>query len=263
MIDPNCQETIDAIARILGDCRSILFITGAGVSAESGIPTYCGVGGLYNVDTTEEGYEIEEVLSGLMLTDRPELTWKYFAQIGRAASGATFNRAHEVIAEMETHFPRARTLTQNVDGFHLKAGSKNVIEAHGNMYSLSCTGCKLSAEIDEFLDDMELPPKCPSCGAMVRPNVVLFGEMPHGDSVRIMTEEVEKGFDVVFSIGTSSVFPYIQAPLEYAKMTGSPTIEINPSKTFVTPTVDYHLPMKAGVALNEIWDRFQKLVETA
>ena len=135
------NTTIDAIVEILADCQSILFITGAGVSAESGVPTYRGVGGLYNVDTTAEGFAIEEVLSAQMFARNPALTWKYLAQIGLAVQDAKHNRAHDVIAEIETHFDRVWTLTQNVDGFHRSAGSKNLIEAHGNMRSFRCTAC--------------------------------------------------------------------------------------------------------------------------
>ncbi len=176
MIKEPDNSTIDALVRILRKSRSILFITGAGVSAESGIPTYRGIGGLYNVDTTEDGVAIEEALSASMLADNPALTWKYLAQIGMAVQGARHNRAHEVIAEMESRFHRVWTLTQNVDGFHRAAGSKNLIEAHGNMHSLSCTKCKYMESLDEF-DAIAIPPKCPHCGALVRPDVVLFGEL--------------------------------------------------------------------------------------
>ena len=92
---------------------------------------------------------IETVLSGPMLHSNAELTWKYLAQIADAARGATCNRAHEVIAEMERHFRRVWTLTQNVDGLHRLAGSSNVIEIHGNMHSLSCMACSLRIDVDE------------------------------------------------------------------------------------------------------------------
>ena len=212
MIDEPENSTIDAIVRILRNCRSILFITGAGISADSGIPTYRGIGGLYNVDTTEDGYAIEEALSACMLAENPALTWKYLAQIGRACQGARHNRAHEVIAEMESHFHRVWTLTQNVDGFHRAAGSKNLIEAHGNMHSLSCTKCTYTVFIEEFQNDLELPPKCPQCHGLIRPDVVLFGELITGSGVEHMQTQLEMGFDVIFSVGTTSVFPYIQAP---------------------------------------------------
>ena len=254
MIEEPCHSTIDTIVRILRDAKSILFITGAGISADSGIPTYRGVGGLYNVDTTEEGFSIEEALSASMLAENPAITWKYLAQIGQAVSGSTFNRAHEVIAEIESHFNRVWTITQNVDGFHSQAGAKNVIEAHGNMHSISCTKCDYQIQTDDF-KAIEIPPKCPKCNALIRPDVILFGELLNGQAIAVMQEEVQRGFDVVFSIGTSSVFPYIQAPLELARQRGNPTIEINPSETSVTRMVDYHLPMGAAAALDEIWKR--------
>jgi len=256
MIAEPDNSTIDALVRILRKSRSLLFITGAGVSAESGIPTYRGVGGLYNVDTTEDGVAIEEALSASMLALNPALTWKYLAQIGMAVQGARHNRAHEVIAELESHFHRVWTLTQNVDGFHKAAGSKNVIEAHGNMHSLSCTKCKYTESLDKF-DALEIPPKCPRCGALVRPDVVLFGELIDGPGVEHIQAELEKGFDMVLSIGTTSVFPYIQAPIYMAKSAGNVTVEINPSETTVSHVVDYRLAMPAGAALDEIWKRYQ------
>lgn len=256
MIAEPDKSTIDALVRILRKSRSVLFITGAGVSAESGIPTYRGIGGLYNVDTTEDGVAIEEALSASMLAENPALTWKYLAQIGLAVQGARHNRAHEVIAEMEKCFHRVWTLTQNVDGFHRAAGSTNLIEAHGNMHSLSCTKCKYNVSIDEF-GGIDIPPKCPRCGALVRPNVVLFGELIDGPGVEHLQSELEKGFDIVFSIGTTSVFPYIQAPIYMAKSAGNVTVEINPSETTVSHVVDYRLALPAGEALDAIWKRMQ------
>lgn len=256
MISEPELSIIDSLVRILHKSRSILFITGAGVSAESGIPTYRGIGGLYNVDTTEDGVEIEVALSATMLAENPALTWKYLAQIGMAVYGARHNRAHEVIAEMENHFHRVWTLTQNVDGFHRSAGSKNLVEAHGNMHSLSCTKCSFTESLEDF-GEIAIPPKCPRCQSLVRPEVVLFGELLNGPSIELMHAELKKGFDVVFSIGTSSVFPYIQAPVYLAKSAGNVTVEINPCETTVSDIVDYRLAMPAGMALDEIWNRYQ------
>src|SRR3954464_4114235 len=103
--------------------RGLFFITGAGLSADSGLPTYRGVGGLYGDDRpTRHGYAIEEVLSGPMMRRRPEVTWEYLIELERACRGASPNRAHEVIAAMEGHFAAVWTLTQNVDGLHRRAG---------------------------------------------------------------------------------------------------------------------------------------------
>ena len=252
------RQTIDAVVRILRRRPSLLFITGARVSADSGVPTYRGIGGLYDVEDTEEGLPIEVILSGEMIECNPELTWKYLAQIGEAARGATFNRAHEVIAEMERHFPRVWTLTQNVDGFHISAGSKNVIEMHGNMRSLSCTKCRRRVWVDDA-EELELPPTCEGCGAILRPDVVLFGEALPEDALLRLRREMETGFGAVFSVGTSSLFPYIQEPLLAAKRWGAPTIEINPSETPVSHLADYRLPLGAAEALDAIWSKFQKV----
>lgn len=248
---------MDAIVRILRDCQSILFVTGAGISADSGVPTYRGIGGLYEIEATEEGLPIEEILSGSTLRSDPELTWKYLAQIANAARGASHNRAHEVIAEMEQHFPRVWTLTQNVDGFHRSAGSKNVIEIHGNMRSLYCPQCSFRSVVDEH-ETVELPPKCPQCSAIMRPDVVLFGELLPDEALSRLRRELEVGFGVVFSIGTSALFPYIQEPVVAARRMGVPTVEINPSETSLSHDVDYRLALGAAAAMDEIWSRFRK-----
>ena len=255
MTDSQCNA-LESIVLSLRSAKSILFITGAGISAESGIPTYRGIGGLYNADSTEDGIAIEEALSATMLAKNPALTWKYLAQIGLAVQSARHNRAHEIIAKLESRFPRIWTLTQNVDGFHRSAGSKNVIEAHGNMHSLSCTRCDYSESLDTF-ESLSIPPRCPRCGALVRPDVVLFGELICGPGIDRLETELEKGFDVVFSIGTTCVFPYIQAPIHAANRAGNVTVEINPCETEVSYLVDYRLTMPAGEALQAIWNRLE------
>jgi NAD-dependent deacetylase len=254
-LDREQQQTLEAAVRILRDCRSVLFVTGAGVSADSGVPTYRGIGGLYDVDVTEDGLPIEEVLSGPVLQSRPELTWKYLAQIARAAGGATYNRAHEVIAELERRLPRVWTLTQNVDGFHRLAGSQNVIEIHGNMRSLSCMRCPYRAMVDEP-KAIPVPPVCPACSAILRPDVVLFEEALPEAALRQLRRELDRGFGAVFSVGTSAVFPYIQEPIVAARRGGAPTIEVNPGETRLSGIVDYRLALGAASALDEIWKRF-------
>ncbi|MGA2035068.1 MAG: NAD-dependent deacylase, partial [Thermoguttaceae bacterium] len=240
---------IDRVAKILAESRSLLFITGAGISADSGLPTYRGIGGLYNAEHPEEGYPIEELLSGTMMRSRPELTWKYLAQIEQAARGATFNRGHAVIAEMERHFPRVWTLTQNIDGFHHAAGSKNVLEIHGRLQNLYCPACNYRREVQDY-GGLTIPPPCPRCQAVLRPDVVLFGEMLPSITLERLYEELDAGFDAVFSVGTTSVFPYIAGPVEMARRRGSPTIEINPGRTQVSHLVDVKLALGAAAALD-------------
>lgn len=253
-MDPEHQETIEALVRILRKCQSILFITGAGVSADSGLPTYRGIGGLYGAKETDDGLPIEAILSGPMFRSQPELTWKYLAQITDSLRAATYNRAHEVIALMEQNFPRVWTLTQNVDGFHHRAGSRNVIEIHGNAGSMSCTRCDFRRGTEPNTP-LQIPPYCPECGAVLRPDVVLFEESLPEEALLRLRRELDVGFGAIFSIGTSSVFPYIQEPVISARRMGVPTVEINPSETMLSGFVDYRLPMGAAAAMDEIWNR--------
>jgi NAD-dependent deacetylase len=234
-----------------------LFVTGAGLSADSGLPTYRGVGGLYESEETDEGYAIEELLSGEALRERPELTWKYLRQIEHACRGTNFNRGHTVIAEMEQHFPRVWTLTQNVDGFHRHAGSRHVIAIHGDLHQLRCTQCTWREEVPDYTHLPELP-RCSSCGAVLRPEVVLFGEMLSATGVRELEYQVREGFDIVFSIGTTSVFSYISYPVESAQQRDKPTVEINPGTTRLSALVRYRLAMGAAVALDAIWQRYNE-----
>jgi NAD-dependent deacetylase len=256
MNDPDDHaQTIDRIVEILARSRSLLFITGAGVSADSGLPTYRGIGGLYNVNQTDEGIPIEDALSGAMMRRRPEITWKYLAQIERAARGARFNRAHQVIAEMESRFPRVWTLTQNIDGFHRQAGSQNVLEIHGDLHDLYCTTCNYRTTVEDY-QELSLPPRCPDCRAMLRPDVILFGEMLHEETIEKLYQECDEGFDAVFSVGTTSVFPYIAAPVLSAAGRGVPTIEINPGVSQVSEVVQIRLPLGAAAAMDAVWSRF-------
>jgi NAD-dependent deacetylase len=244
---------------LLGDAGSLLFITGAGVSAESGLPTYRGIGGLYEREVTDEGLPIEEILSGAMMRRRPELTWKYLAQVAEASRGAKYNRAHKVIAEMEAHFDRVWTLTQNVDGFHREAGSQNVIDIHGDMHELLCPRCgfRMRIEKPEDVEPLGVPPQCPECEFVLRPDVILFGELLPMDKLGQLYQELEAGFDVVFTIGTTSVFPYIAEPVATARRAGKPTVEINPGESEVSYLVDVKISLGAAVTLDAIWTEFQ------
>ena len=110
---------------------------------------------------------IEELLSGEMFRERPAWTWKYLRQVEQACRGAKFNRGHAVIAEMEQHFPRVWTLTQNVDGFHRAAGARNVIAIHGDRRQLRCTGCPRRDTVDDYAHLADLP-RCGGCSAVLR-----------------------------------------------------------------------------------------------
>lgn len=257
ILSPTVESAIDRVVDWLQQAQRVLFITGAGLSADSGLPTYRGISGLYRggIDA-ESGLRIEEILSGPMLRARPDLTWKYLLELERACRGANFNRGHEVIAEMERHFADVWTLTQNVDGFHHRAGSRKVIDIHGDLHVLICTSCAYRDEVEEFTYP-DLPPYCPWCGGVLRPDVVLFEEMLPVEKEMLLWSEVQRGFDLVFSVGTSSLFSYITDPVYYARDQGTPTVEINLGRTEVSDVVDVKISAHAADVLDTLWERFR------
>lgn len=246
------HRQIEAVAEVLGVARRALFVTGAGISADSGLPTYRGIGGLYNDRHTEEGIPIEQALSGPFFEEHPEITWRYLLQIEEACRDAKPNRGHEVIARLEQRIERVCVLTQNVDGLHRAAGSTCVIDIHGDMHEILCTRCDCRQTVKDYAG-LEPLPLCPECGAVLRPDVVLFEELLPVHKVEKLLEEQRRGFDIVFSIGTSSLFPYISEPVYQARALGIPTVEINPGATDVSSLVDHHIRAGAAEAMDAIW----------
>ena len=238
-----CQE----IARRLKSSRRVLFITGAGVSADSGLPTYRGVGGLYNDESTEDGLSIEDALSGDCFAVRPDITWKYLSQIQDNCRKVVPNPAHRAIAALERHLD-VIVLTQNIDGLHRAAGSSNVIQIHGSLDERFCPRCGALAAAD----DPQVPPLCPVCTAVVRPRVVLFNEALPEAALQHLDKERRQGFDMVFVIGTSAVFNYVVEPVVHALRAGIPVVEINPAMTRLSHHVDYYLPAGAAAVMETI-----------
>ena len=246
------EGVVDAFAR----ARRILFITGAGISADSGLPTYRGFGGLYDGKPTEEGLPIEEVLSGHMLARRPELTWKYLLQIEQGCRNAQPNPAHLALAEIERRRPSGAVcvLTQNIDGLHRMAGTQNLIEIHGDLHRLLCTRCGHTETVANYAKLTALPPPCPECEqGWLRPEVVFFGEMLPVEAItRLQAAMQHPELDLVVSIGTTSVFPYIVEPVAHAIRHGIPSVEINPGETSISAHVQYALKERAAPALQAI-----------
>jgi NAD-dependent deacetylase len=149
-------------------------------------------------------------------------------------------------------------VTQNVDGFHRQAGSKNVIEIHGDVHALRCTKCRWRDRVTDF-SHLTLPPRCPECRAVVRPDIVLFGEPLPPEPFTRLENELALGFDVAFVIGTSALFPYIARPILLAKAEGKPTIEINPGKTDLSEVVDFKIKASARAALRALWLAYKSL----
>ncbi len=250
------DRAIDVVIDMLRRARRVLFITGAGLSADSGLPTYRGRDGLYRTDhTPSQGLPIEQALSGPTLASQPEITWRHLLELEVSTRGAAPNRGHRVIAEMESYFDAVWTVTQNVDGLHSRAGSSRVLDLHGDLHDLHCTRCDYAAEVPDYAE-LALPPHCPCCQGTVRPTVVLFGEEVPEEKLARLWYEFGVGFDVVFSVGTSSVFDYIAAPVELARAAGVATVEINPETTAVSSEVAVKIAGDAAPVLDLLWDRY-------
>ena len=162
-----------ALQHRLRGVRSIGVITGAGVSRESGIRTYRGQGGIY--DDPEEGDRTVEALSGPTLASDPDRTWRVVAELARQAARAEPNAAHHALVDIERRVERFVLLTQNVDGLHQLAGSRNVIDIHGDIFSTRCMTCRRLDRLDrDALQQIDRTPRCSACRGPLRPNVVLF-----------------------------------------------------------------------------------------
>ena len=244
----------DAVARLINAATRTLFITGAGISADSGLPTYRGIGGLYHERLTDDGLMIEDALSGETMATRPEIAWKYIAEIEANCRGAEPNIAHRILAALECERPGTWILTQNVDGLHRAAGSRNLIEIHGNVHRLRCTECAHARDVPDY-SGLRIPPACPVCGGVLRPDIVLFGETLPAAALNRLAAVLDDGVDLVVSIGTSSVFSYISGPVWWAQQAGVPSVEINPDDTEVSHLVDHHLRRRAAEAMPELWRR--------
>ena len=240
------EQELAIVADHLAKARSILFITGAGISADSGLPTYRGIGGLYESAQTEDDLPIETLLSGPMLRQRPDLVWKYLLQMESACRGRHCNAAHRFIAGVESWREDVWTLTQNVDGFHRQAGSRQLIEMHGDIHQLLCLRCGERQQVDSYAG-LDLPPRC-HCGGTRRPEVVLFGEMLPSEQVDRYDRALSSQPDLVFSIGTTSVFPYIAAPVADTARRGGCVVEINPGESEVSALAQFRWRCGAATA---------------
>jgi NAD-dependent deacetylase len=239
------------VAELLREAHRVLFITGAGVSAESGIPTFRGRTGFFQQGLTEDGIPFEEALSATSFRKCPQTSWRYFVQLERNLRGKTPNFAHRVIADLEVPGRRVCVATQNIDGLHQLAGSKHVIELHGNLFRLCCSGCDYRSSEVTF-DSLPDLPLCPECGDVLRPDIVLYEESLPAHALNQFLAEQAQGFDLLFSVGTTSLFQYVVEPVLLAVRRHVPTIEINPEETPISDVVSFRLRGKAGPILVEL-----------
>ena len=238
---------MEEVTKRLAQAGRVFVITGAGMSADSGLPTYRGLGGLYEDGRLIQGMPVEEALSGEILKSRPELPWECLMQIEKVCRHKKPHRGHLLLAQLEEQ-AQVTVLTQNVDRFHQQAGSSDVIEIHGNLYDLRCMACHRGSQVENY-ERLAALPRCEQCGGILRPEVVLFGEMLPSEALGRLSKAMTQPWDVVLAIGTSAQFPYIIQPMIQAKTRGIYTVEINPQATELSRLADHHLAMGAEEAL--------------
>ena len=231
----------------LSDSKSIVFFTGAGISSESGIPTFRGKEGLWNKFRPEELANFDAFIKN------PALVWEWYNYRKKIVHEAKPNAAHLTIAEMQNHFDDVTVVTQNVDNLHRRAGSKKIFELHGNIERNFCISCKKFH--NEELDFSASVPKC-ECGGLIRPDVVWFGEYLPEDQF-LGGEKAAINSDVFFVVGTSAVV-YPAAGLVYtAKASGATIVEINIEETEISSSVNYSYFGKAGEILPRIFEEYK------
>lgn len=218
----------------------VAVLTGAGVSAESGVPTFRGEEGLW------KKFRPEELANFDAFMRNPELVWEWYAFRKNIIANIEPNPGHHALAKLESRVPEFALITQNVDGLHRRAGSKNVLELHGNLMRNRCLNCETVIDSDE-LEFEGTVPHC-QCGGMLRPDVVWFGEMLPQHVLQEAFGAAER-CDIFFSIGTSAVVhPAASLPI-VAKQHGAYLIEINPEATPLTAIADESLRGASGEIL--------------
>jgi NAD-dependent deacetylase len=234
------KDLIGQLAR----ARSVAVLTGAGVSVESGVPTFrAAQTGLW------AKYNPEELSTPRAFRRNPRLVWEWYAWLRQLVAEARPNAAHLALAQMEKLFPEFHLITQNIDSLHQRAGSREVIELHGNVTRTKCFD--EDVVVASWPDTGDVPPKCPHCGGLLRPDVVWFEEqLPEAAMERAATASTT--CDVFFSIGTAAVvYPAAALPGD-ALRHGAVVVEINPQPTPLTDRAHFVLTGSAGEVLPEL-----------
>jgi NAD-dependent deacetylase len=264
-LDAALRDRISRAAALVAEARCVVALTGAGLSVESGIPPFRGPGGLWTThgEPPLDGYQ-------RFLRD-PRAAWRerlapsegWALALHETLSRARPNAGHFAFVELEKRGRLAALITQNVDDLHRQAGSRNVLEIHGNHRLLRCIGCmRRFAEGELAIDPEALPPRCPDCGGIVKGDTVHFGEPIPPDVLRDCYEVVERA-DCMLVAGTSAtVFPAAEFPVEVLRRGGG-VIEINPYESELTPLATLSLRGPGGAVLAHLVDEVALALEGA
>jgi NAD-dependent deacetylase len=244
-MEPATGITSQLVER-LGRAASLTVLTGSGVSQESGVPTCRGEDGLW------ETHKVEELATWQAFEANPELVWRWYDYRRQLIADVEPNPAHDAIAYLERMFERFVLVTQNIDGLHRRAGSSDPLELHGNIWRARCTREHTTKDLPEN-PLTEIPPYCEKCGALLRPDVVWFGEPLPSDAYD-RAYEAARTCDAMLVVGTSAmVRPAASLPL-VAKHNGAFVVEVNVGFTPISALIDATLMGKAGDVLPVLAD---------
>jgi len=227
------DQQLDTLVERIRAARRLTVLTGAGVSAASGVPTFRGTDGLWRQ------HRAADLATPQAFARNPRLVWEWYAWRREIVARCRPNRAHEVLAGWTMRNPHCRLVTQNVDDLHVRAGSQRLVRLHGSIWELSCwEGCAPSPRTwrDERVPLPDALPACPSCGGLARPAVVWFGESLERDDVEAALEAT--ACDVFLTVGTSAVVYPAAGLLDDARRQGAFTGEINLEDTSASSSVD-------------------------
>ncbi len=230
------------------NAKRITAITGAGISSESGIPTFRGEGGLWR------NYRAEDLATPEAFAKNPDLVWEWYDWRREICANASPNPGHLTLAKWETLVPDFTLITQNVDGLHPRAGSKNLYQIHGNIFTARCLGCGNLTDIDP---KKQREDSCSICRSKLRPHILWFGETYESGLLESCFKRTSSS-DLILIIGTSA---NVSVPASMAKegiRNGALSIEINPERTSLSNLVDYSLQGKSGEILPKLLDEIYK-----
>jgi NAD-dependent deacetylase len=240
MLEPGIALLADRVRR----ARRITVLTGAGVSAASGVPTFRGVGGLWR------NYRPEELATPEAFSRDPRTVWEWYDWRRRLVAECRPNPAHAALAAWSHRYRAFTLVTQNVDDLHERAGTRNVVRFHGSLWELACArGCR-SAWRDETVPLPELPPHCPGCRGLARPGVVWFGEPIPRAALEASLSALD--CDVYLVVGTSSVVYPAAGLTQEARRRGAFTVEVNPELTEASELVNLAVAGRAEEILARV-----------
>jgi NAD-dependent deacetylase len=250
------QDAIQTASQHLHNAQRVAVLTGAGVSKESGIPTFRDA-----VDGLWAKYDPMQLATPQAFQRDPKLVWDWYEYRRTLIQPAQPNAGHIALTQIEQHTPEFLLITQNVDDLHERAGSQQIVHLHGkiaeNKCFDNCQGTPTLIEADA-LDLEETPPHCPHCGGYIRPNVVWFGEALPQDAFAQAIDFCER-CDVILVIGTSGVVQPAASLSTVAKRSGAKVIEINPDDSAFSPWSDVRLAYPSGIILPQIVEQMQQL----